>query len=263
MVIDDIVVQSDLSVSVLDYLGLADDAGSHFVGRSVFRRYQHPRSVVFANLYKNKVFGMIQNGIISACSQNQLTQCESFRSANGGVFSSEYYPAPDDPARLEMIRQTVAASGRSTAVGSRIYPLLQSREVKVLSGDSKRQMIFGGQFLTVEENMRIDVALEIELTGSKGVVVLKHLLGSMRAGLLHDPWVFKLRTNEVLSLSYTVALAETHHRLQAYLSVQESQENDLKLRFRNARMSISPITAATPEKTTVRVHRVDIRRHQE
>ncbi len=263
MMIDDLVVQSDLSLSVLDYLGLADGAGSHFVGRSVFRRYQHPRSAVFANLYKNRVYGIDQNGVMSTCSQNQLTQCESFRSTKGGVFAPSYYKVPDDPARLEMIRQTVAASGRLTPVGSRIYSLLQPREIKVFSGDGKKQVIFGGQFLTVEGNMRIDVVLEVELAGSKGSVVLKHFLGSVRTGLVHAPWLFNLGTNQVLSFSYTATLTETHHLLQAYLSIQESQGTDLKLRFRNARMSISPITAAAPEKTTVRVHRADIRRLEE
>ncbi|TDJ02757.1 MAG: LTA synthase family protein, partial [Deltaproteobacteria bacterium] len=51
MRVDTEFMQVDLALSILDYLGLASEA-QEFVGRSVFRRYEGTRPIVFANVYK-------------------------------------------------------------------------------------------------------------------------------------------------------------------------------------------------------------------
>jgi len=56
--VDEAFAQIDIATSILDYLGLAG-VSNHFIGRSVFRRYDSGRPIAFGNLYK-KFMGAVR-----------------------------------------------------------------------------------------------------------------------------------------------------------------------------------------------------------
>lgn len=53
--------QSDVALSVLDYLGLGE-SGPTFYGRSIFRRYTTPRELPFANVYRRQMGIFLADG---------------------------------------------------------------------------------------------------------------------------------------------------------------------------------------------------------
>ncbi|MEM7626838.1 MAG: LTA synthase family protein [Planctomycetota bacterium] len=59
--IDGLFGQSDVALSVLDYLGLAEPS-SAFGGRSIFRDYATPRELPFANVYRRQIGVFLADG---------------------------------------------------------------------------------------------------------------------------------------------------------------------------------------------------------
>ena len=84
MRIDEPFQQSDMALSVLDYLGI-ENPGGVFAGRSLFRTYRSPRPMYFANLYKNRIFELDTGGILTVCDESFLS-CSRY-GAEGGLFS--------------------------------------------------------------------------------------------------------------------------------------------------------------------------------
>lgn len=59
--IDGLYGQGDVALSVLDYLGLAESSPPFF-GRSVFREYETPRELPFANVYRRQIGVFLEDG---------------------------------------------------------------------------------------------------------------------------------------------------------------------------------------------------------
>lgn len=85
--IDKPVQQADVTLSVLDYLGLRDEAGP-FLGRSLFRDYAEPRPIFFANLY-NRMTGVYRDGGgLDLCAED-LASCTGYDVPEGRLFSAD------------------------------------------------------------------------------------------------------------------------------------------------------------------------------
>lgn len=87
--IDEPYQQSDMALSVLDYLGFENPDGA-FIGRSLFRRYASSRPLYFANLYKNRIHELAANGRLTGCDE-ALRDCRS-HDASGRLFSAGVKP---------------------------------------------------------------------------------------------------------------------------------------------------------------------------
>jgi arylsulfatase A-like enzyme len=110
---DEPFMQSDIPLSVLDYLGLPGRS-AQFAGRSVFRSYPKPRPILFANTYLNRVGAIDRAGRFIACEEN-LKACKRYGdphwqpfapllgSGDGGP-SNTQIPVPD------FVRDAVARS---------------------------------------------------------------------------------------------------------------------------------------------------------
>ena len=112
--IDTPVQQSDLTLSVLDYLGLAS-AEDPFIGRSLFRRYDGARKIFFANLY-DRVAGSYEiGGFLELCDEN-LTGCERFAVPEDRLFSAAIHSEGEaEPSSL--LRAVQARSLRPALPG--------------------------------------------------------------------------------------------------------------------------------------------------
>jgi phosphoglycerol transferase MdoB-like AlkP superfamily enzyme len=86
--VDTYFAQSDIALSVLDYLGIANGVGQ-MAGRSLFRDYPEPREIVFAAVYQRRVHLFdTATGELTRCSET-LTDCHVYRAPDGDLFSSK------------------------------------------------------------------------------------------------------------------------------------------------------------------------------
>ncbi len=89
MRIDEPFQQSDVALSVLDYLGF-ENPDAAFIGRSLLRRYPVSRPLYFANVYKNRIHELSADGKLTGCDE-ALLDCSS-HDASGRLFSADVKP---------------------------------------------------------------------------------------------------------------------------------------------------------------------------
>ncbi|PHP65657.1 hypothetical protein CSC94_17570 [Zhengella mangrovi] len=112
--IDDTFQQADISLSILDYLGLDRMAGG-FLGRSMFRRYAHPRNLYFANNYKHAFYELDTARRLTTC-DDHLKDCVATTRPDLPLFSSAFEHA-NGPA--EASERMIAVQARSLGIRSR------------------------------------------------------------------------------------------------------------------------------------------------
>jgi hypothetical protein len=162
--------QFDIALSTLDWLGLADHARG-FSGRSVFRRYAKSRALAFGNTFSNRVGGLSADGQLLLCDEN-LQTCIGATTDDQRLFKHGLHPLPsvsaDDLAFLrrfvgESMRISESRSEADAGIASsaaRDFRLSDGLAFQIRDDVDDRQWVFGGQYLSVPANSRIDVELE-------------------------------------------------------------------------------------------------------
>lgn len=103
--------QADMTLSILDYLGLGDKA-SPFTGRSLFRHYEMPRSFFYANVYKRRIYQYDEGRSLSICDET-LSTCRVFDASTGTLFGHSLAVTDDDGRPSNELRAVRAISVRS------------------------------------------------------------------------------------------------------------------------------------------------------
>ncbi len=248
---------SDLAVSILDALSMGE-RGAHFAGRSVLRDYGAPRPMYFSNVYTRKAYGL-DEGVLTTCDL-ALRGCAASRPAPGRPFGPSRSPVTLDPARRSRMRQVVARTlqvPEPSAAKNKGPQKLLSAPIVELVDLAGSQLVFGGQYLTVPAGSRVEVEIEVEVTGEQGLVELSHDLVTQQ-GRLHKPTIPKLRGGDAVTITYAVEVAEDRAKLECRLFARKLLGQGLALEFKRATMSIAPSpgpaskTAAAGRKVAVR-----------
>jgi hypothetical protein len=239
--------QFDIALSTLDWLGLADYARG-FSGRSVFRRYANPRALVFGNTYLNRVGGLGADGQLLYCGED-LEHClrsvtDEQRLFKRGVRPS--YAASAD--HLSSLRRSVAESlrisgSRSTADAEVVSSA--ARDLRLFDGSAFQiredvddlQWVFGGQYLSVPANSRIDVDLEVELVGEMGRIEVKHALKVDETNFFGER-IPEMRPGDRFRFRYSYSTVEPLSGLGNYLVVTRLDGSGLRIELPHARMQI-------------------------
>ena len=90
--VDAAYAQSDIALSVLDYLGLSPQAQG-FTGRSMFRRYDRPRTVYAASVYAGRIYEYVEGEKLTTCSE-ALDDCHLYPVTDGRPFHAGLVRAP-------------------------------------------------------------------------------------------------------------------------------------------------------------------------
>jgi hypothetical protein len=175
--------QTDVAVSILDYLGLRDRT-RQLGGRSLFRAYAEPRAIPFANTYLRLTAGIDEARTLHICA-------ETFASCRSYELDPERLFAPD-PAQVQASRGGVAflktLAARSLAVAAESattneWVLIEAPSTVELSvlerHGTPRIDLFGNQYISVSRGTRIDVELEFEVVGEGGRVELRQALDAV------------------------------------------------------------------------------------
>jgi hypothetical protein len=103
LVHEDVFTQADLALSLADYLGL--DPLDAF-GRSIFRRYETTRNVLFGNVFSTRAFSYSADNTLYVCSYS--LNCSAFRTQTSSLFSSALEAAEPNPEYMRQLTQALA-----------------------------------------------------------------------------------------------------------------------------------------------------------
>jgi hypothetical protein len=142
---------------------------------------------------------------------------------------------------------------------------ISARDIRLIDGSvfqirddvDDLQWVFGGQYLSVPANSRIDVDLEVELVGEAGQIEVRHALKVDEANFFAE-MIPDLRPGDRFHFHYSYATVEPLTRLGNYLVVTLLDGSGLSLELPRAQMQIHD----EPEiaETALVVHQVEIER---
>ena len=242
--------QVDLALSILDFLDLAE-RGTHFFGRSVFRRYDEGRFLFFANSNVGALGALDPDGDLLLC-RDPFRSCQRFGLPDGRIFARTF-GARDWRSRDEIVRALAARSLRSTGEAPRRDWRLVADPL-FLAESREAQVIHGGQFVTLQAGEWLEVDLEVETRGNARVS-LEHVLRSTGADRLYR-WEIPLAGGQILRMNYTYAPDERTDGVGSRSLARVVQGSRMELRFERARMTLR--SGRGRPDAGVQVHRLDV-----
>ncbi len=191
--------QSDVAISILDYLGLANE-DSAFAGRSLFRRYEAPRAIGFANAYSHVEYSLDEDGRLVMCPEIG-DACVGYALTLPHVFAADSPKRPLQLAEVAFLRGLVARADETAASRDRDNHEIQTlalidpkANVVPLAPKGERTPILSGQAILVSEDQRYHVELRYRAVGEGVEADVESLLWTRgetvhfqsRTGPLHD-----------------------------------------------------------------------------
>lgn len=179
--------QSDLALSVMDYLQLTEDA-SDFIGRSMFRSYAQPRPLFFGSTY-GRFVGMFDSAGKLNVFNDRFKPLYSADTAPNALF--RIAPRAEEPDNLGVIAAVVRRSlGDHPPTHGRVITLAD--RPFLMSGDSRETYVFGHQYLAVDRDAVLVIELDVTVsTSEENRVKLQHRfwVGDSYPSKFVSPWL--------------------------------------------------------------------------
>jgi hypothetical protein len=248
--------QTDIAVSVTDYLGLASRP---FAGRSVFREYENERRIVFANTYQQKVY-WAEPPVIVECTE-ALTECQRHTSRGLGLFSPDRSTAAAEETDVSPLRAIVAATNtHQSHSGAGRTPLVLDNAAVWDMGPDAAALVFGGQYFTLEADQEVVVSLDATLSGRGASVMLDSDL--FARAMLYEVFPPPLYEGDRLKFEYIYAPGKTVSNVEVRLNATRLAPATSRLILQNAELTVRARTLAITGGVTTHFE-VDRARPQE
>jgi hypothetical protein len=164
--------QSDITLSLLDYLGLWQSSGSRDepIGRSLFRDYAEARRLYFGNVFIERTGGVDGAGEAFICDA-EAVRCTVYSAPDGRLFRPPRTAATTramDADELARVQQVIAYSRSGSDRYERAFtlPLMGEDTVRVLGNGP--QLIMDGQNVDVPPFSLVDVDISLVLESRPG-----------------------------------------------------------------------------------------------
>jgi hypothetical protein len=166
--------QSDVALSILDYLGLASQRGA-FIGRSLFRQYAEPRRLYFGNVFLRRTGAVDGRGFSFLCDE-PAEVCSRYAADPATLFRPEGPALDSDEADRLRIRSVIEYSiGNTLDLGTEFSFVLTGREsIPIVS--PAPQSLMDGQNIDFPPLSRVDVEIVFTLESDGGTIDVVHQL---------------------------------------------------------------------------------------
>lgn len=250
--IDTPFAQVDISLSVLDYLGLTHKP-NNFIGRSLFRQYDSGRPIVFGNLYKKYLGAFDARDELLMCPQGLLADCERFAVPEKALFSPGRKSLGADPDAAAFFHAVVAAS-EEPQPGDRTVALSWEKQIPLYNSRAM-QVIFGGQYVSTLPHSLVSVELDVTLNGPPGKAQLGILLQSDH-GTHFGRTLPPLSAGDRLTLSFDYYSPEALDSLALIGTVVGVDSENMALDFALGQLRIVQVPVAQQqEEAGLSIHR--------
>jgi len=244
MVIDEPFMQLDVPISVLDALGLADPAG-RLAGRSLFRRYDDARDLLWGNTHFHLVGGLSAEGGLAVCDWG-FDHCVGTELGDQNLFSPTVSLSNLAPSSAGWLLDGVAAAaaipGETTA--QRDVQLINPGALP-LNTEAPVQFIAAGQFLSIPAGTQADVEIEMSLAGPPGGSIrLSHdLILGRRQEYLRTA---NLKVGQTLIIRYSFLSETAFDEVELRVWAEAVAVAGMEIVTRSARIRLAPPTAGDP-----------------
>ncbi len=229
-------LQSDLALSVLDYLGLEESGDGHLSGRSLWRSYPDDRPILFANTYFREKSLRIGGGSVLTCKEtNRHCYLVEFGSQGRETRVQGVAPTSDAAGFLRRVARKSALPWDDGET-SHSYTLV-AEPVIHLQPDADDTPIFYGQYLDAPRGTRVSMDLELKVMDAKGAVQLHHDLLSNGETVVRQPPAV-LAAGESYTLSYQTTLVSANNRLETRLFANVPVEGDAIIKVKRATLTL-------------------------
>ncbi len=245
--------QSDIALSILDYVELADRA-PHFVGRSMLRSYDTDRTIFFSNTYQKRSGALTASGLVIRCAETG-ERCEAWEKTGPNLFGpgTEIIDVPD--ALHEQLNAAIALSlGDSVDARDEQTFSLRLVEPDVYSVPPKAHFaVFGGQYLTIRKNTQMDVDMAFEVLPGAAVARIHHDIITPARVVAEFPEV-ELKGGDSEILHYQYDFSQFLPNLEVRLIVENTSDEPLLIRMNKAVMSLRDKVVENDKSTIVEHH---------
>ncbi|MGH0031755.1 MAG: LTA synthase family protein [Myxococcota bacterium] len=223
---------ADLPLSVLDYLGLAEQ-GAHFFGRSVLRAYDTPRHLFFGNMNLGALGALEPGGSVLVCNGGA---CRRHAVPDGRWFGvlPDAVPVEEDDAGVVLLRDLAARSEPREGHRPERYDLLA--EPDVVLPDDRPHMLHGGQFVRLRADEWLEVEYTVTLEGAARVDWRHRLTGARNESLFEKR--ARLSDGDTLTLRYRYVPEGEKGQIQCRTTVRRVSGGDATLRHGPATLRI-------------------------
>lgn len=241
-IVDEPFMQSDLALSLLDYLGLADSRDA-LIGRSIFRAYSRPRPLYFANVHTERLWAVTTDGVLSGCSEN-LDDCSSQRVDKVHLFNPNRDDLVWERQRLADWKAVIARGDTilDGAAGPRTIQLASEGTVEVRDRSRPGQVIFAGQYLDLPKDTVLDVDLDVEVKTDGLIALTQDVWGAGR--MYYSPSISLLSDGERVRLRYSYRFEKDAHAVEVRLFGRPAQGTRHALLIHGAKMVLHPPASA-------------------
>ncbi|MEE2679825.1 MAG: LTA synthase family protein [Myxococcota bacterium] len=191
--------QSDVAISVLDHLGLAD-RGEDLFGRSLFRTDDRPRPIYFGNINHHSIGALSRDAHLVYCSF-EGQRCTRYAVRDGRPFAKGLPKADPDPELFAEVRAMASRSRPVAGDGPLVLPLLEDPVFRVSLPEW--QIVQGIVDTSVQPHEWLAVDLEVEARG-EGAAELRHVT-RLNPRLRPLEASARIEAGQTLRLRYTFA----------------------------------------------------------
>ena len=249
--VGEIFSQSDIGLSILDYLGLADLA-PHFVGRSMFRDYDKERSVYFSNTYLRRAGLLTTSGITLNCSESGRV-CRAWQNWDQHPFGpnakSTEVPGPLQEELAGAIAVSLEGSLQVQGDQLQSMQLIQPGDYSV--PPKNRVSLFAGQFLTIPKDTLMEVDLSFEVLPGTAMARIGHDVVSSLGKIATFP-TEEMQGGDKRTIHYTFAFADSYPRVELRLPVQNQSDTPIRIRFNRASMTLKSTQAERDQLSVIK-----------
>jgi len=129
------ILQSDLSLSVLDYLGQAEGSHDRWAGRSLWRTYPDDRPITFANIYFREVSMVIGKNKFLTCKETNLNCSLASIAPNGRDTRVQSVSPGSEAVKLlqSIARESAKPGTRTTLIKAAPSPVTKTANLPGIS----------------------------------------------------------------------------------------------------------------------------------
>lgn len=238
--------QADLALSVLDYLGLEQEAtsfgGSGFSGRSVFRTYAEPRDFYLGNTYTRQLAVYSKEGTLAVFDEGLNLIASRAFDPQALLRLGESRPEP--PGIRDQLLGVLKRS--STPPSAEVSYAFAGTQAELTASGWK--VLVSGQWFETPPDSILELELDLVLHPEPGraTYLWTKLRDNSGVRTLHETASGPFSAGGRRRLRYRFHSSEARHRVEVQLGLDQGR-GKTKIEFKQATLRVRPRSPAAPE----------------
>lgn len=227
--------QSDIGVSILDYLGI-DPTPSQMRGRSFFRRYPSEPTLFFANTYFQSI-GMIDGkGTLTQCFASQDIACKTYERPDLFLSRGPTMSRETDPQDRERLLGFSQWNDRKIQIERPNLNLVTPGSIITIPPGPKPKMIYGLRYFDLKKDTQLRITFQ--LSTKQAIEARADLSSENGRKILHDSKSVQLPSGGDLEYSFSYVMKKDRQAVEPRFYISHSSNEPVEVKIDHAIMSV-------------------------